>query len=631
MKSKKLTICFSSLAGIVLIAAILILVNIIFKPLNARMDCTADKLYTLSEGTKETLKGLTDTVSIRFYYSKDVAKMPVYFKNYAMRVEDLLQEYKQVAGKKLEIKKLNPKPDTDAEDSANLDGISGKSLDVFGDEQIYLGLAISCGNRTEAIPFLSPDREKLLEYDLTRAIVGVKSAKKPKVGIISALKIMGGYDNPMAMMQGNARPNPAWIVISELKRTYEVVELGMDVKNVPDDISAVLLIHPKQMSDTAMFALDQYVLRGGHLIAFLDPMSLADMQSQNPQMQQYAPPSMDSSLPPLLKAWGIEFDTEQLVLDKLLAGGMGNGGRNPVLLMLDKERIVGDDPTTSQLSSLMMFCTGSFTGTPAEGLSKTVLLKSSDESQLASKMLALQGGIDFTKGFKSDGKEKDLAIKLTGKFKTAYPDGYPTPTAKEGEEAPKAPEPPEGGWLKESTKDGAVVLIGDSDMLYDPVCVERQQFMGQILVQPLNHNLAFAQNLIEYMSGDSVLFGIRSRGGTNRPFKRVRDMELEANKRFQEQIEKLEKDVQEIQTEINKLQHERKPGDKELLSAEQRELLKSFRKKEVEAKKALQTARKQLRKDVDSLENRVMLVNIGLMPLLVAIGGLVYAFLRRKA
>ncbi len=172
----------------------------------ARMDCTADKLYTLSEGTKETLKGLTDTVSIRFYYSKDVAKMPVYFKNYAMRVEDLLQEYKQVAGKKLEIKKLNPKPDTDAEDSANLDGISGKSLDVFGDEQIYLGLAVSCGNRTEAIPFLSPDREKLLEYDLTRAIVGVKSAKKPKVGVISALKIMGyeekGYYRRIETIRG---------------------------------------------------------------------------------------------------------------------------------------------------------------------------------------------------------------------------------------------------------------------------------------------------------------------------------------------------------------------------------------------------------------------------------------------
>ena len=631
MKNKKLTMVFSSVAGIVLIAAILILVNVIFKPMNARIDCTADKLYTLSEGTKTTLKGLTDTVSIRFYYTKDVAKMPVYFKNYAMRVEDLLQEYKQVAGKKLEIKKLNPKPDTDAEDSAKLDGISGKSLDVFGDEQIYLGLAVSCGNRTESIPFLSPDREKLLEYDLTRAILGVKSAAKPKVGVISALKIMGGYDNPMAMMQGNARPNPAWIVISELKRTYEVVELGMDVKDVPSDISVVFLIHPKGMSDTAMFALDQYVLRGGHLIAFLDPMSIADMQSQNPQMQQYAPPTLDSSLPPLLKAWGVEFDTEQLVLDKLLAGNMGNGSRNPALLLLDKEHIVGDDPTTSQLSSLASFCVGAFSGTPAEGLTKTVLLKSSGESQMISKMMVMQGGLDLSKGMKTDGKEKDLAIKLTGKFKTAYPDGYPTPAAKEGEEAPKAPEPPEGGWLKESAKDGAVVLVGDSDMLYDPVCVERQQFMGQILVQPLNHNLAFAQNLIEYMSGDSVLFGIRSRGGANRPFKRVRDMEVAANKRFQEQIEKLEKDVQDIQVEINRLQQQRKPGDKELLSAEQRELLKDFRKKEVEAKKALQTARKQLRKDVDSLENNVMLVNIGLMPLLVAIGGLVYAFLRRRS
>ncbi|NLG15600.1 MAG: hypothetical protein GX561_15530 [Lentisphaerae bacterium] len=629
MKTKKLSRYLSSVVGIVIVAIILIIVNLIVKPFNARIDCTSDKLYTLSDGTKSTLKELTEPVSIRFYYTKDVAKMPVYFKNYANRVEDLLSEYKQYAGKFLEVKKLNPKPDTDAEDSAKLDGISGKSLDMFGEDQIYLGIAVSCGNRTETIPFLSPEREKLLEYDLTRAIIGVRSSAKPKVGVLSSLKVMGGFDNPMAMMQGGQK-KPEWIVINELKRTYEVVELSPAMTEVDSDINVVLAIHPKDLPEQAMFALDQYVLRGGHLIAFLDPMSVADIQSQNPQMQQYAPPQVSSTLAPLLKAWGLEFDTEQVVLDKLLAGG-GQGGRNPVLINMGKEAIVGDDPTTAQLSSLMAFCAGAFKGTVADGLTKTVLLKSSEESMMAPKMLILQGGMDMSRGFKADGMAKDLAIKITGKFKTAFPDGAPPPRAEEGQEPPPPPVAPEGGWLKASSKDGAVVLVGDADMLYDPLCVERQQFLGQILVQPINHNLAFAQNLVEYMSGDSVLFGIRSRGGTQRPFTKVRDMELEANKRFEEQIKKLEGEVQEIQREINQLQRERKPGDKELLSAEQRELLKKFRKKEVEAKKELQEVRKQLRKDIDALENNMMLLNIGLMPLLVALAGIIYAMVKRFA
>jgi len=279
----------------------------------------------------------------------------------------------------------------------------------------------------------------------------------------------------------------------------------------------------------------------------------------------------------------------------------------------------------------MAFCAGAFKGTVADGLTKTVLLKSSEESMMAPKMLILQGGMDMSRGFKADGMAKDLAIKITGKFKTAFPDGAPPPRAEEGQEPPPPPVAPEGGWLKASSKDGAVVLVGDADMLNDPLCVERQQFLGQILVQPINHNLAFAQNLVEYMSGDSVLFGIRSRGGTQRPFTKVRDMELEANKRFEEQIKKLEGEVQEIQREINQLQRERKPGDKELLSAEQRELLKKFRKKEVEAKKELQEVRKQLRKDIDALENNMMLLNIGLMPLLVALAGIIYAMVKRFA
>lgn len=634
MKNKKLSLYCNSIVGILVMAALLVIINLVCKPVNARMDCTADKLYTLSDGTKTTLQNLTDPVSIRFYYSKDIAKMPVFLKNYATRVEDLLREYKQLAAGKLDIKKLNPKPDTDAEDAANLDGITGRKLDMFGDEQVYLGLAVSCGDRTESIPFLSPEREKLLEYDLTRAILSVKSARKPKIGVLSALKVMGGYDDPMAMMQGRAKPQPPWIIVKELKQTYDVVELNpANLTAVADDITVVLAIHPKDLPDTALFALDQFVLRGGRLVAFLDPMSVVDLQTSNPQRQQFQPPAVSSTLDPLLKTWGIQFDTEQLVLDKLLAE-KGRGATNPVLLAVDKDHIETEDPATAQLSSLALLCAGTFSGTPADGLTKQSLLKTSEESQLVHKMMVMQGAFDFDRTFKADGTAKDLAIRLTGKFKTAYPDGAPAPKAEPSPDGQppketKAPEPPAGGWLKESAKDGAVVLVGDADMLFDGLCVEQQQFLGQVLVQPLNHNLALAQNLIEYMSGDSVLFSIRSRGGEARPFKRVRDMELEAQKRFQAKISELEQEEQDVGRKLNELQRQRKPGDRELLSAEQKAEIKKLRQRRADARRELQVVRKQLRKDIDSLENNVMLVNIGLMPLLIALGGIAYALCKR--
>lgn len=234
------------------------------------------------------------------------------------------------------------------------------------------------------------------------------------------------------------------------------------------------------------------------------------------------------------------------------------------------------------------------------------------------------------RSFRSDEKAKDIAIRLTGNFKTAYPDGPPPPAPKEGEDAAPPPAPPEGGWLQASTRPGAVVLVADADILYDAFCVRQSSIFGQKFAQPLNHNLALAQNLVENMAGDSALFAIRSRGGTARPFTRVRAMEIAAAERYQAQINKLEAEVQDIQREINDLQRKRNPGEKELLSSEQREILAKFRRKEAEAKKDLKEVRKQLRQDIDSLENNIMLANIALMPALVIIGGITLAIIKRK-
>lgn len=625
---------FYSLGGVAVMAVILIIINLIFKPINVRWDCTADKLYTLSDGTIQTLQKIEQPVSIRFYYSKDVAQMPVFMKTYANRVEDILKEYKRHAGKHIDIIKLNPQPDSDAEDSAHLDGIVGQPMDALGmEDRVYLGIAISSAGRLATLPFLSPERESLLEYDITRALIDVTNPSKPKIGVLSPMMVMGGIDNPNMMMQGQpGGMKPAWMIITELKKEYDVVELPISSDAIADDVDIVMAIHPKELEDKTLFALDQFVLRGGRLIAFLDPMCLADMQNQ-PQQMQYMPPAA-SSLDPLLKAWGISFESEKVVLDRSAAteirqGPQGAAETMPSVLSLGVEHIDRDDPAVALLNSMLMLNAGAFSGTPAEGLTKTVLISSSDDSQLLEKYMAQRRGQDLLKDFRADLNSKELAIRLTGTFKTAYPDGKPSETtdaAAEGGEDKKAA----NTWLSASSKPGAVVLVADADLLYDPFCVRRSSIFGQTFVQPINQNLAFAQNMLESLSGDNALFSIRSRGGTSRPFTRVKAMELAANERYREQIAKLETEVQDIQREINDLQRKRQPGERDLLSAEQRQALAKFRKKEAEAKQNLKTVRKQLRQDIDALENNIMLANIALMPTLVIIGGLSLAVVKRR-
>ncbi|NLF93719.1 MAG: hypothetical protein GX564_07500 [Oligosphaeraceae bacterium] len=628
LKKKKIAATLTSLAGVLVFALIVVLINRIFNPVNIRLDCTNGKVYTLSQGTRQVLQKLDKNISIRFYYSKDAAEMPVFLKTYASRVEDMLAEYKRLGGKYLEVKKLNPKPDSDEEDSANLDGITGKSTDSLGmGDRIYLGLAISCAGKTATLPFLSPEQETLLEYELTRAITEVQISKKTRLGVLSALQVLGGIDNPQAMMMGQGGMKPAWQIVSELKRTFEVVEIPLDTDSIDEDIDALLLIHPKEISQNALFAIDQFILRGGRMLAFLDPLCMVDMQSQ--QQQQYMPPT-PSNLEPLLKAWGIAYDSGKVVVDRKLATRIRTGqGADvlPTVITLGQSEISDDDPATATLNNMLVFCSGAFSGDVVEGLAKTVLLTSSDDVQMMESFMTQRSGADILKSFRSEEKSKDLAIKLTGNFKTAFPDGKPGADQAAGDKAQETKDSDSAApqFLQASTAPGAVVLVADADMLYDAFCVNTSNFLGQKIVQPINDNLNFALNLLENVLGDSALFSIRSRATTSRPFTRVRDMEAEAEKRFQDKIAKLEGDLMKVQQDINELQRKRQKGEREILSSEQRQLLQQFRKKEAEAKKELKEVRKQLRQDIDNLENRIMAINIALMPLLVIIGGITMA------
>jgi len=634
MKKKGLeTWLFSSL-GVAAMLGIIIVINAIGSKAKARIDLTEERAYTLSAGTRAILAKLDTPVQIRYYCTRGDNQMPVFLKTYAQRVEDLLGEFRQASKGQIEIQKLDPVPDSDAEDSAQLDGVEGQQIQLGG-EPFYLGLSVSMLDQKEAIPFLSPDRERLLEYDIARAVSRVMTADKPVIGVMSPLQYAGMPSNPMMARMGQRGAQP-WVFFSELKRDFNVQQVEMNVDKIPDDVKVLVVIHPKQITPAAEYAIDQFVLRGGKLIAFLDPMSVLDRSGQQGPMGMNM--AGGSSLDKLLTAWGLKFDSVKVVAD-VENMGRTQQGRQPAVLALTEKAINREDIVTADANNIFLVFAGAFSGSPATGLKETTLLHSSANSQLVDAMTAQFGGEQIVKDFKSSNTEQALAIRLTGKFKTAFPDGKPKaeePPPAEGEKKEeKKPDEAKEAGLKESKEDGAVILVGDADFIQDQIAVQEMMNPfggGQRMVMPANGNLAFVQGAIEQLSGDSNLIAVRSRASRERQFTVVKEMQAKAESAFQDKIKSLETSLQEAQTKLNELQQAKgdQGGQKFILSPEQQKEIANFRAKEREVKVQLKEERKRLRAGIDSLENRIKWMNIALMPLLVAGAGVALAVIRNK-
>lgn len=629
MQKKSLETFLYSIGGVIAMALILVAVNVIISSLRARVDLTEEKAYTLSEGTRAILSKLDTPVKIRFYYSRSANTTPqtVFLKTYARRVEDLLAEYKQVAKGKIILEKYDPQPDSDAEDSARLDGVASAQLP--GGEPFYLGIAVSQLDAKEVIPFAQPTRERLLEYDITRAISRVISPEKPVVGILSPLPVFGGGMNPM-MMQMGQRPQQAWALVSELRKDFTVKNVSMIADKIDDDVKVLIVIHPKDITEALQYAIDQFLMRGGKLIAFLDANSLIDNRNQqNPMMAQMG--GGGSSLDKLLKAWGITYENTKVIADlnykMVLGDGSDPNAHRPTWLSITSEGLNNDDIVTSQIDNLWYFAGGTFSGTPVEGLTQTVLLKSSENSGLVEGFLANLSPDAAMKDFKPGGKEYALGIRLTGKFKTAFPNGKPgqTEESKEGEESKPSDS------LKESKEETTVILIGDADMIHDNFTLQETQTPFGVWRRQLNANLNFAQNAVEQLAGDNNLIAVRSRATLNRPFEVVRKKEAEAAQKFQGVIEDLQKKAEAAQQRINELQAQKSDQNQRfIISPEQQAELEKLEKESVATDKKLRAVKKDLAREVDSLKTRLTWWNIFTMPGLVTAGGIVLAIYKRK-
>ena len=614
--------------GVAALVAIALLANwlVSLTPLGNRgADFTENKVHTVSAGTRAILTELDTPVVIRYYASRSTDYMPEELKLHMRRVDDLIKEYAAISKGKLHVENLDPQPDTDAEDSANLDGINGQRMN---DQNLYFGLAISCLDRTSVVPFLNPREETMLEYHLSKAIAEVTAPTKPKIGIMSALDLKGAP----AMMPGQP-PTPGWVIYQQLQQSFEVVDLSMNPKMIdPKEIKVLLMLHPAGITPAAEFAVDQYLLNGGTVVACLDPFSVAAKMTGggNPMMGQPEIPAT-STLPNLLSAWGVTFESSQVLADPPLATKLGGDRVGLAVLTLGKGSMPQkDNVITKDLGSVTLFLPGAFTVTGSDGLTVNSLIQSTTNAGFVDALKASQLDPSLGRKLKPNGMAYDLVTHLNGKFKTAFPDGKPKESTgkDQAEENKNAPKPND---LKEASAPGNVFLIGDVDAFYDRFAYNIQNIGGQQMATPMNGNASLLFNLLDQATGSKHLIGSRSRSAISRPFTVVQKMEADFNQTVGVKIEEFQAKQQAAQQKLNELQAQKSRGSELNLSPAQEAEIKKLRQEQVEYAKLIRAQEKELRRQKDRLAAKITLLNVAAVPTLVILFGLALYVKRRTS
>jgi ABC-type uncharacterized transport system involved in gliding motility auxiliary subunit len=620
--------------GVAALIAIAVLANwlVSLTPLGNRgADFTEKQIHTLSDGTRAILGELDTPVVIRYYASRSSDYMPEEIKLHMRRVDDLLKEYASLSKGRLRIENLDPEPDTDAEDSANLDGISGQRMN---DQNLYFGLAVSCLDKTSVIPFMDPREETMLEYHLSKAIAEVSTPVKPRIGIMSAMDLKGSP----AMMPGQQPARP-WVIYQQLKQSFELEDVAMDAKEIDaGSIKVLLLFHPAGITPETEFAIDQYLLKGGTVVACLDAYSVAAQMTGggNPMMGMAGTPTT-STLPTLLKAWGASFESGKVLADPAFATRLAGDRLGLAVLTLNREAMPqNDNVITKDLESVTFFLPGAFTMTGGAGVASNSLIKSTTGAGFVDSMLASQLDPSLTTTFRPSGSAYDLVTHLQGTFKTAFPAGKPgeelpkEEDKKEGEDKEKKEEP-KSAWLKEGTGPGNVFLIADVDAFYDRFAYNVQQFGNMQMASPVNGNASLLFNLLDQAVGSKYLIGSRSRSAIRRPFTVVQKMEAEFNKQVGTKIEEFQTKQKAAQEKLQQLQAQKSGANELYLSPEQEAEIRKLRKEQVEYSKLIREQEKDLRRQKDKLAGRITLLNTAVMPLIVVLIGLGLFIQRRRS
>jgi ABC-type uncharacterized transport system involved in gliding motility auxiliary subunit len=626
----------------------------------ARLDLTENRLYTLSPGSKSIARKIDEPITLTLYYSERLASaVSPAVKSFGDRVKEVLREYALASGGKIVLEIVDPDPFSDMEDRAVQAGLMGYPVGGggrAGQDRFYFGLVgRNAVDRTETIPFFQPDREEFLEYQLTRMIYLLSDPQKKTIGVMAWLPMEGTQANPMLGRQGQT---PPWQVLNQLKELFDVRMLERDVAEIPPEIRVLMLVHPKSVPDRTLFAIDQFVLKGGRVLVFVDPWCEADLPPGINPMQAMNLPR-NSSLTRLMDAWGIEMMEGKFAADRAnaLPVNAGTQASRPEVvdhvayLRLGPGQMDRADSITGELREMTFGIAGILRKKEGATTEFTPLVWTSTDSQPMD-VQKVQFSLDPTiprtllAEFVPGGNRLVLAARVSGRVKTAFPDGRPgaapkapdpaapTPIADEGADDAKA------GLVTESAEPINVVVVSDCDMLTDRFWVREIRLSQQVLLgyDKFADNGDFVIGALDNLSGSSDLISVRARARFQRPFDKVIQIRKDAEKAYLTKEQELQTRLRETENRLAELQRERpdagKPGGGLLLTPEQQKAIEEFTAERIRIRKELRDVQHQLRKDVERLDSRLRFLNIGLMPILVgvaAVGLSVWRAGRRRA
>jgi ABC-type uncharacterized transport system involved in gliding motility auxiliary subunit len=598
----------------VLFVAVMLLVDVAFR--GARVDLTQNHLYTLSDGTKKIIGSIDEPINLYLYFSDKGTQDLPQLRTYYTRVREMLEEMAARSGGKIKLELIDPLPFSEDEDRAASLGLQSVPVGVAG-EKIFFGLAgTNSTSGQSVIPFLQPDKESFLEYDIAKLIHELSVAKKPVVGLLSGLPIAAGFDPQTRQMR------EPWAIDQQWSQLFDMKPLtAPGLKSIDKDIDVLVVVHPKQLPDDASYAIDQFVLRGGHLLVFVDPDAELDDSGADPNNPMAAVMADRSSdLPKLFKAWGIEYDPKKVVLDRqrALPISMGEGQtpvRHPAILGFTAEDLNRDEVTTANLDSINVSSAGYFElSKDVKDEKLTPLIQTTGEATTvpSERLRMLQDPNALYTDYKPGGEHLIVAARLSGKFKTAFP------------------ERKDEGSLKESKDEGQIILVADTDLLSDRMWVQIRPFFGQKLMNAFANNGDFAVNALDNMAGSSELISIRGRATSQRPFTTVEALKRSADEHFRAKEDELQKELSDTEHKLTELQSAKAKDQAQILSPEQKSELDNFLKRKIEIRKELRQVRRQLDAEIEALGTKLKLVNIVLMPLLVTFAALAFAWWRNQ-
>jgi ABC-type uncharacterized transport system involved in gliding motility auxiliary subunit len=622
-----------SVVGVLAVLAAVVGINLFADTRLARVraDLTAQRLYTLSDGTLQILQNLRDPITLRLFYSRRLGTAIPVYGAYADRVREMLAEYVAASNGRIRLEVFDPEPFSETEDRAVAFGLQGVPVDQSG-EQIYFGLAGSnLLDDERTIPFFQPERERFLEYDLTRIVFELSNPRRPIVGLLSPLPISGDPRMMMMMRQRGAQGGQPWIISSQLRQFFTLRDVPTDALLIDPDIQVLILAHPQGLNDATLYAVDQFVMRGGRLMVLVDPHSEAQAGAPSPTGQ---PPASTSSNPArLFEAWGIAFDPDQVVLDLQGAIRVRASPQDRVQAVdyvawfNNRNGLSRADVATADLQQVTFASAGFVARRDGAAVEFTPIIESSDQSMAApaervrndpnpSRILA---------EFRADGQRRVLAARVRGTLRSAFTE---------------APAPPEGVNRPANfpahiaqVERANLVVIADTDILEDRFWVRVQDFFGQQAVTPFSDNGALIGNLTDTLAGGDSLIGLRSRGESLRPFERVDAMRRAAEARFRATERELQTKLETAERRLRELRTGQGGADaarSAVITAEQRATIDQLRREIVDTRRQLRDVQLELRRDIESLSTSLRLANVVAVPALLALFAIVLGIARAR-